>query len=235
MVEKLVLCLISGFVCPILLETWREIIKRRRERAEKAKGSADGIAVAIAAPVIEAKSSPPLVQPPALPSPAAAASDPGYPSVATAGEARPTRRWPWILLSIVSGLVLGPIVALLVCSSGNFCTGDAAPYFIASIAVCMIAVWILLKVALLPAHGTAAKRVTRIGLRIIVSALIGPVLGIIITLLVALPSGQKDFPTSWFVAASIVCTIMLWIRLNRRGPLRARTGGTVAAIAAQTG
>jgi hypothetical protein len=228
MVEKLFLCLISGFVCPILLETWREIIKRRRERGEKAKESANGIAVAVAAPVTEEKPSAAVIQPTSIPSPARPASDPVPASVAADGDARPTRKWPWILLAIVSGLVLGPIVALLVCSSGNFCSGDAVPYFIISMAVCMIAVWILLKVALLPARGTAGKRAVRIGLRIILSALIGPVLGIIITLMISLLSRQKEFSTSWFVCASTVCTIVLWICLNRRGPLRFRTRGIVA-------
>ena len=229
MVEKLFLCLISGFVCPILLETWREIIKRRRERAEKLT------VPTAAAAVTEAESAPApvAVLPPVIP-PLPIASDPKYASVDSGGETRRTRNWPWILLSIVSGLVLGPIVALYVCNSGHFCTGNAALYFIVSIVVCMMAVWILLKVALMPAHGTAAKRVTRIGLRIIVSALIGPILGIIITLVTAIPSGQRDFPTSWFVSASIACTIILWLCLNRRGPLRARTGGTVAAIRSPT-
>jgi hypothetical protein len=147
-----------------------------------------------------------------------------------AAGVRRIRKWPWILLSIVSGLVLGPIAAMPICALGNFCRDNVLLYTIlASIAVCATAIWFLTRIALLPAHGTASKRATRIGLRIVVSALIGPSLGIIVAFVIALTTGQKDFSTPGFVYSSVACTILLWLGLNRRGPLRARPSGFVVS------
>lgn len=202
-------------------------MKRRRECAEKAKTAGEAMAIAASPSVMEVASPPPPVPPPVA-SPLAPSASNSTPTTVdpAAGERRP-RKWPWILLSILSGLVVGPLVAIVICALTKFCTDNVIPYVIVSIAVCAVLIWFLVKIALLPAHGTALKRVTRIALRIVVSALIGPSLGIIVAFVIALSTGQKEFSTPWFLYSTIACTIVLWIGLNRRGPLRARSAGTV--------
>jgi hypothetical protein len=202
-------------------------MKRRRERAEKANRSVEAMTVAPEPSVTQAVSDPIPVPPAVVPPLATGASNSTQATFDPPAGAGRTRKWPWILLSIVSGLVLGPIVALSMCALGKFCTGNFLPYILVSMAVCAVGIWFLIRIALLPAHGTASKRATRIGLRIVVSALIGPSLGIIIAFVIALTTSQRDFPTPWFVYSSVACTILLWLGLNRRGPLRARTGPTV--------
>jgi hypothetical protein len=226
MVEKLFICLISGIVCPILLEFSKEVIKRRRDRREKASEHPGETRAPAAAPVSEPPP-PPVAPLPLIPLqlPTVSADLP-VDTCHPAGTARRTRAWPWILISIISGMVLGPVLVAIACSAGQFCNeNNGFLYSLVSIVACAIVVRLLLKIALLPAHGTGVKRVTRIGLRIVVSALIGPSLGIVITLIIVLITGQRTFQTSWFLYPSIVCTITLWVGLNRRGPLRARTGG----------
>jgi len=233
MVEKLFICLVSGFLCPILLEFSREVIKRRRDRLQKiSEQPAETTAPALAPgteppspPVTEAP--PPAVfAPPAVLPPLAAgsinlAAAPPHP----AGAAGRTRNWPWIVISIMSGVVLGPILGLLICSTGQFCRDGffAILTFSVSIVVCAVAVRLLLKLALLPVQGTGVSRMTRIGLRIIVSALIGSTLGAVITLILAIITSQKDLSIPWFVVSVIICTMTMWLGLNRRGPLRRRT------------